>query len=84
MKLVALIHCSRSPDLVKRSIESDPIDPLLIHDPIDPQERQSVYRQLFNHHIPEASLSEIRTATNKARGGDRKSEKFKINRVGPY
>jgi putative transposase len=69
------------------------------------EERQSVYRQLFNHHISEASLSEIRTATNKAwvlgndrfkqriqakldrrvepmaRGGDRKSEKFKINRV---
>lgn len=69
------------------------------------EERQAAYRQLFRHHIPEASLSEIREATNKAwvlgndrfkeriqkqlerrvvpaaRGGDRKSEKFRINRV---
>lgn len=69
------------------------------------EERQAAYRQLFRHHIPEASLAEIREATNKAwvlgndrfkeriqrqlerrvepaaRGGDRKSEKFRINRV---
>jgi len=69
------------------------------------QERQVAYRQLFKHHIPEKSLTEIREATNKAwvlgndrfkqriqkklerrvepeaRGGDRKSEQFKINRV---
>ncbi len=69
------------------------------------EERQSAYRQLFRHHIPEAGLAEIREATNKAwvlgsdrfkeriqkqlerrvepaaRGGDRKSEKFRINRV---
>lgn len=67
--------------------------------------RQAAYRQLFRHHIPEASLAEIREATNKAwvlgsdrfkeriqkqlerrvepaaRGGDRKSESFRINRV---
>jgi len=64
------------------------------------EERQAAYRQLFKHRIPEASLAEIRDATNKAwvlgndrfkqriqakldrrvepkaRGGDRKSEKF--------
>ena len=69
------------------------------------EERQAAYRQLFRHHIPEASLAEIREATNKAwvlgndrfkqriqkllerrvepaaRGGDRKSEEFRINRV---
>jgi putative transposase len=68
-------------------------------------DRMSAYRQLFKHHISEASLGELRQATNKAwvlgsdrfkrrvqqqldrrvepaaRGGDRKSEKFKINRV---
>ena len=67
--------------------------------------RQAAYRQLFRHHLSEASLSEIRDATNKAwvlggdrfkqrlqkqldrrvepaaRGGDRKSEEFRINRV---
>jgi putative transposase len=69
------------------------------------EERQAVYCQLFKHRIPEASLAEIREATNKAwvlgndrfkqciqaklarkvepkaRGGDRKFEKFRINRV---
>ncbi|MCL5801345.1 MAG: transposase, partial [Gammaproteobacteria bacterium] len=69
------------------------------------EERQAAYRQLFKHHIPEKSVTEIREATNKAwvlgndrfkqriqkrlerrvepeaRGGDRKSEQFKINRV---
>ena len=69
------------------------------------EERQSAYRQLFKHRIPENSIAEIREATNKAwvlgsdrfkqriqekldrrvepkaRGGDRKSEKFRINRV---
>ena len=69
------------------------------------EERQVAYRQLFKHRIPEASIAEIRDATNKAwvlgndrfkqrvqekldrrvepkaRGGDRKSEKFRINRV---
>ena len=69
------------------------------------EERQAAYRQLFKHHIPERSISEIRDATNKAwvlgndrfkqriqqqlerrvepgaRGGDRKSEQYKINRV---
>jgi putative transposase len=30
------------------------------------EERQAAYRQLFRHHIPEASLAEIREATNKA------------------
>ena len=69
------------------------------------EERQAAYRQLFKHHIPEQSVSEIREATNKAwvlgnarfkrrvqkqlerrvepedRGGDRKSEQFRINRV---
>lgn len=69
------------------------------------EERQAAYRQLFRHHIPEASLTEIREATNKAwvlgndrfkqriqkqlerrvepaaRGGDHKSEEFRINRV---
>lgn len=68
-------------------------------------ERLTAYRQLFKHRIPEASIAEIREATNKAwvlgndrfkqhiqekldrrvgpkaRGGDRKSEKFRINRV---
>jgi putative transposase len=68
------------------------------------EERQAAYRQLFKHHIPEHSVSEIREATNKAwvlgndrfkrriqnqlerrvepeaKGGDRKSEKFRINR----
>ncbi len=67
--------------------------------------RQVAYRQLFKHHLPESSLSEIREATNKAwvlgndrfkqsiqenlerrvepsaKGGDRKSENFRINRV---
>jgi len=71
----------------------------------DDEERQAAYRQLFKHHIPEASVNEIREATNKAwvlgndrfkqriqkklerqiepkpKGGDRKSEQFKINRV---
>lgn len=69
------------------------------------EERQAAYRQLFKHHLAEASMDEIREATNKswvlggdrfkqriqkqlerrvepsARGGDRKSEKFRINRV---
>jgi len=69
------------------------------------KERQAAYRQLFKHHIPESSITEIRETTNKAwvlvnyrfkqriqkqlerrvepepRGGDRKSEQFKINRV---
>ena len=69
------------------------------------EERQSAYRQLFKHRIPENSIAEIREATNKAwvlgndrfkqriqeklgrrvepkaKGGDRKSEKFRINRV---
>lgn len=69
------------------------------------EERQAAYRQLFRRRIPEASLAEIREATNKAwvlgndrfkrriqaklnrrvepkaRGGDRKSEKYRINRV---
>jgi putative transposase len=69
------------------------------------EERQAAYRQLFKHHIPEKSITEIREATNKAwvlgndrfkqriqkhlerrvepeaRGGDRKSEQFRINRV---
>lgn len=69
------------------------------------EERQAAYRQLFKHHITEASMNEIRNATNKAwvlgndrfkqriqkqlerrvepnaKGGDRKSEKFRINRV---
>jgi putative transposase len=69
------------------------------------EERQLGYRHLFNRHIPESSLSEIRESTHKAwvlgndrfkqrvqekldrrvepkaRGGDRKSEKFRINRV---
>ncbi len=68
-------------------------------------ERQAAYRQLFRHHIPEKSITEIREATNKAwvfgndrfkqriqkrlerrvepgaKGGDRKSEQFRINRV---
>ena len=68
-------------------------------------ERQAAYRQLFKHHIPESSMTEIREATNKAwvlgndrfkqriqqrlercvgpkaKGGDRKSEIFRINRV---
>ena len=67
-------------------------------------ECQAAYRQLFKHRIPEASIAEIRKATNKAwvlgndrfkqriqgkldrrvepkaKGGDRKSEKFRINR----
>ncbi len=67
--------------------------------------RQTAYRQLFKHHIPESGVAEIRDATNKAwvlgndrfkrriqqklgrrvepaaKGGDRKSEQFKINRV---
>jgi putative transposase len=66
-------------------------------------ERQAAYRQLFKHHIPAASIADIREATNKgwvlgarkfkdhiqgkaqrriepaARGGDRKSENFKVN-----
>jgi putative transposase len=70
--------------------------------------RQAAYRQLFKHRIPEASLAEIREATNKAwvlgsdrfkqriqakldrrvepkaRGGDRKSEKFRFNRDRPH
>ncbi len=69
------------------------------------EERQAAYRQLYRHHIPERSLTEIREATNKAwvlgndrfkeriqkqlerrvepagRGGDRKSETFRISRV---
>jgi putative transposase len=69
------------------------------------EQRQAAYRQLFKHHIPEADMSDIRDATNKAwvlgndkfkqriqkqlerhvqpkaRGGDRKSDEFKINRV---
>jgi len=68
------------------------------------EDQQTAYRQLFNSHIPESSLSEIREATNKAwvlgndqfkqriqlqlkrrvepnaKGGDRKSEEFRINR----
>lgn len=71
-------------------------------------ERQAAYRQLFKHRIPNASLDEIREATNKAcalgndrfkqriqkqlerrvepktKGGDRRSEKFRTNRVWPY
>ena len=30
------------------------------------EERQTAYRQLFKHHIPEEALEEIRNATNKA------------------
>lgn len=69
------------------------------------EERQAEYRQLFEHHIPEHNIDEIRQATNKAwvlggdqfkqwaqkqsgrrvepedRGGDRKSKRFRINRV---
>ena len=68
-----------------------------------PDERQTVYRQLFKSHLSELSINQIRDATNKswvlgsdrfkqqiqkqltrrvdpaARGGDRKSENFKIS-----
>lgn len=68
-------------------------------------ERQAAYRQLFKHRIPNASLDEIREATNKAwvlgndrfkkriqkqlerrvepkaKGGDRRSQKYRIYRV---
>ena len=67
--------------------------------------RQAAYRELFEHHVPESSVAEIRKATNKdwvlggdrfkqriqrqterrvepsPKGGDRKSEQFKINRL---
>ncbi len=67
--------------------------------------RQAAYRELFEHHINESSVAEIRKATNKdwvlggdrfkqrtqrqtnrrvepsPKGGDRKSEQFKINRL---
>ncbi len=67
--------------------------------------RQAAYRELFEHHINEFSVAEIRKATNKdwvlggdrfkqrtqrqtnrrvepsPKGGDRKSEQFKINRL---
>lgn len=67
--------------------------------------RQAAYRELFEQHIPEPSVAEIRKATNKdwvlggdrfkqliqrqterrveprPKGGDRKSEQFKINRL---
>ena len=69
------------------------------------EQRQAAYRQLFKQRIPEDSLTDIRTATNKAwvlgsdrfkqriqtklerrvepkaRGGDRKSDTYRINRV---
>lgn len=68
-------------------------------------ERMAAYRQLFQYHLSEGSINEIREATNKAwvlgneqfkaqvqsqlerrvepsaKGGDRKSAAFKINRV---
>ncbi len=67
--------------------------------------RQSAYRDLFKHHIPEESINDIRDATNKAwvlgndrfkqciqdqlgrrvepktKGGDRKSERYKADRI---
>jgi putative transposase len=84
--------------------ESDPIDLRRRLGKTD-EERQTAYRQLFKHRIPESSIAEISAATNKAwvpgndrfkqriqekldrrvepkaRGGDRKSEKYRINRV---
>lgn len=69
------------------------------------ESRQLAYRALFNHHLSEQCITDIREATNKswvlgndhfkqriqdqlnrraepkARGGDRKSEQFKINQI---